>query len=103
MDWETQLIDAKNHPNKVDIYDLDKSDRHTSFKQIGFKVGGSKDKQVGTEQSGLLLSSRDWFYSDIHRRLLCEHYEATKQELPQEIKDDFAQYDWDRSEILKEI
>ena len=26
MDWETQLIDVKNQPHKVDVYDLDHSE-----------------------------------------------------------------------------
>ena len=58
-------------------------------KSVGFKV--MCDSNVGTDENRKLLSTKDWYYSDLHRRLLKEHY--APEELPQKIQDEYASFD----------
>ena len=83
---ETALVDHKNNYHQIDVYDLsnkkpdviaDRSSQSSLYesKPIGFRQ--ARDAQVGTSENKTLLSSRDWFFSDIHRRLLVDHYLKT--------------------------
>ena len=75
IDMQTELIDAKNEDQQVDVYDLGLAKRQGSQvrSQIGLKV--KKSVGCGTEpKPKKVLSSYDWFYSDLNRRLLKEFY-----------------------------
>jgi hypothetical protein len=91
--------------NRVDVYDLSAKqetlEANSSAKKIGFR--DACDVNVGTDLHPKLLASRDWFYSDIHRRMLLDYYASTGQELCSEIQEDFAAYDWGRNTILRDI
>jgi len=55
---------------------------------VGWKV--MCDSNVGTDENRKLLATKDWFYSDLHRRLLNEHYSGA---LPEEIREEYEYYD----------
>ena len=82
---ETALIDLKNEDSeKIDIYELGGAQKTLSSNQKNSKSLGIRqvaDMQVGTEANRNLLSSRDWFFSDIHRIMLLDFYERTGQPL----------------------
>lgn len=86
--------------DKVDVYDCS-PEKSVEINKIGIKQ--TADMKVGTDQNKNLLSSRDWFYSDIHRRLLIQFYETQGLQLSQEAQDDFAAYDWGRGFVLRDI
>lgn len=75
LDLQTDLIDLKNRDQQVDVYDLGiwKNQKTQHPKVIGFKV--MTDQSVGTDFNRKLISTTDWFYSDLHRRLLREYFQ----------------------------
>ena len=48
------------------------------------------------------VSTKDWYYSDLHRRLLTEHYAKHGMSLSAKIEEEFANYDWNKFNELKE-
>lgn len=83
---QTDLIDLKNIDQQVDVYDLGLS-----------AVGESqlKPRKVGIVQTHSIacganidkkfVSAKDWFYSDLNRRLLKNFYQKNKLTLPAHI------------------
>lgn len=47
------------------------------------------DSMVGTDQNRQLLAAKDWYYSDLHRRLMAEFFEGMGEEIPAEIRANF--------------
>lgn len=60
-------------------------------KIVGFKT--TAEIAVGTDHYRKLLSTKDWYYSDLHRRLLTEFYCKQDQDVPEEIMSEMQAYD----------
>lgn len=51
------------------------------------------DQMVGTDQNRQLLSTKDWYFSDLHHRLLIEYYAKNQIELPNSVKSEYKIFD----------
>ena len=71
---QTDLIDLKT--GGVDVYDLDtqrSSAVQKSRRNVGLveKVDGATNTESNNKR---LIAPKDWYYSDLHRRLLSDYY-----------------------------
>jgi hypothetical protein len=51
-----------------------------SRNRIGFKT--TANAKVGTDHHRQLLSTKDWYFSELHRRILTQHYQKQELEIP---------------------
>lgn len=65
---QTDLIDMKK--GGVDVYDLDTQRVKESVVRKSIGIKKVQDACTGTEPTNKkLISTRDWFYSELHRRI----------------------------------
>ena len=87
------MIDLKT--GGVDVYDLDtlrKRSEPVPKKTIGLKK--TADASTVTEtKNKKLISSRDWFYSDLHRRLLDEYHKQQRVPIPSDLMEDLNEFE----------
>lgn len=89
----------------MDVYDL-QTEKTNRFGKGRRTIGLPRRSDAATQSDGQnkkLISTRDWFFSDLHRRLMNEYFEKNGMKTPKEVQRDFAEFDKDKPEKVRRL